>query len=74
MTTIVKSVEEALRLVDAFQGKPEDLELAVPDSLMDPIGMNMAIIGDRILSRGWWPDGFVQKTGFRIYRYKANPD
>ena len=74
MTKIVKSVEEALRLVDGFQGAPEDFELAFPDSLNDPIGMNMAIIGDRILSRGWWPDGFVQKTGFRIYRYKGKSD
>jgi hypothetical protein len=73
-TKLVTSVEEALGLVDAFEGEPETFELAFPDSLNDLTGINMAIIGDRILGRGWWPNGFVQKPGFRIYLYKRKPD
>jgi hypothetical protein len=67
----VKSIDEALKLVDAFQRAPSEFELAFPDSLNDPIGMNMAIVCDRILSRGWMPDGFTQKDGFRICHYRA---
>jgi hypothetical protein len=57
-------------LVDSFSGNPEDFELAVPDALHDAIGINIAIITDRILGRGWQPDGFTQKSGYKPYRYK----
>lgn len=33
-------------------------------------GVNMAIIVDAVLERGLMPDGFEQKEGYRIYRYK----
>jgi hypothetical protein len=32
--------------------------------------MNMAIIMDSILEKGWEPGGFVQKAGYRFYIYK----
>jgi len=67
----ISSVQEGVALVKAFEGGPESFELAVPDSLLDPIGMNMAIIGDAILARGWWPDGFRQESGYRVYRYRS---
>jgi hypothetical protein len=66
----VTSIIEALGLVDSFNGKPEDFQLAVPETLLDAIGINMSIITDRILRRGWQPDGFTQGSGFRLYRYK----
>jgi hypothetical protein len=66
---IIRSVEEAQAMVRAFEGKPEDFRLPVPDDLQDPMGLNMAIITDSILERGWMPDGFVQKEGYRIYKY-----
>ena len=66
----VTSVQEALELIDSFQGKPEDFQLAVPEALLDAIGINMSIITERILARGWQPDGFVQRPGVRLYRYK----
>jgi len=34
------------------------------------MGMNMAIIADSILKAGYMPNGFEQKKGFRIYKYK----
>ena len=32
--------------------------------------MNIAIITDTILRRGWQPDGYTQENGFRIHKYK----
>jgi hypothetical protein len=66
----VSSVQEAVSLIKAFEGAPETFHLAVPDSLFDPAGVNMAIITDHILARGWQPDGFVQRPGYRICKYK----
>ena len=63
-------VEEASSYVDEFKGKPEELELAISDELQDPFGMNMALITDRILAKGWEPAGFKQETGYRIYLYQ----
>ena len=42
----------------------------MPDALNDQVGINMAIITDRVLARGWQPNGFVQANGYRIYRYE----
>ena len=66
----IDSVQDALKLLDSFRGDPRDFELAVSDSLLDGIGINMAIITDRVLQRGWEPDGFEQQLGYRLYRYK----
>ena len=66
----IGSVQEALALIDAHHGEAEDFTLAVPDSLQDPTGMNMALITDRILARGWQPDGYTSQPGIRLYRYK----
>jgi hypothetical protein len=64
------NVDRARALVDAFDGDPSEFALAVADRLLDPVGVNMALITDRALARGWEPDGFEQRVGFRIYRYK----
>ena len=66
----ITSVQEGVRLVDSFKGKAQEFVLAVPDSLLDSVGVNMAIITDRVLARGWQPDGFTQAKGHRIFRYK----
>jgi hypothetical protein len=68
--TPIASIDEARQLVAAHSGNPEDFRLPISDQLQDPIGLNMAIITDAILKRGWEPDGFVQERGFRIYKYK----
>ncbi len=34
------------------------------------MGMNMAILTDLALSKGWEPDGFDQEQGYRVYKYK----
>jgi hypothetical protein len=66
----VTSIVEALGLVDSFDGKPEDLQLAIPEPLLDAVGINIAIITDHILRRGWRPDGFTQGPGYRLFRYR----
>ena len=66
----IASVSEAVALVDAFAGKTSAFELCLAESLHDPVGVNIAIITDRILARGWAPAGVEQHDGFRVYRYK----
>ena len=66
---IIKSIEEAQEMIRAFEGKPEDFKLPISDDLQDPMGINIAIITDGILKRGWMPGGFEQKQGYRIYKY-----
>lgn len=67
----ITTVDEARQSIQDFSGPPEDLVLPISDQLLDPIGVNMAIIGDALLAKGWEPDGFEQREGFRIYRYKT---
>jgi len=66
----VTTVEEAQEIIRSYQGKPEDFRLSVAEGLLDPVGINMAIITDAIVAREWEPDGFIQEKGFRIYKYK----
>ena len=54
----VTSIQEAIHLVDTFEGEPTEFQLVIPDALNDPVGLNMAIITDRVLARDWQPDGF----------------
>ena len=41
------------------------------DSLQDYLGVQMAQITDCALARGWEPLSFMQREGFRVYRYEA---
>ena len=65
------TVREARRLIESFRGRPEDFQLTIADELLDPVGVNMAMIADAILARGWEPDGYTEAMGCRIYKYKA---
>ena len=67
----VTTAAEAKRLIDSFKGKPEDFELPISNELLDPVGINMAIITDAILSREWEPNGYIEGKGCRIYRYRV---
>lgn len=66
----ITTLDEAIRLIDAYEGAPQEFLLPIADSLNDSFGVNMALITDKILGRGWEPDGFTQGQGFRVYRYK----
>jgi hypothetical protein len=67
----IKTIEEAQKLIESFRGNPADFRLAISDELQDPIGINIAIITDFILKKGWMPDGFDEEEGYRVYRYKS---
>ena len=69
-----KSVAEAVRDVDSSESLPRVFCLPISDQLQDLMGMNMALIVDRILAKGYVPDGFEQNEGFRLYRYKLLQD
>ena len=66
----VTTVEGALSEIERFVGRPDEFRLPISEKLLDPVGVNMAIITDRILARGWMPDGFEQQDGYRVYRYR----
>ena len=65
----INRIEQAKLFIESFEGEPEEFQLPISDELQDPIGMNMAIITDIVLKRCWMPDGFLQKEGYRIYKY-----
>jgi hypothetical protein len=66
----ITTLAEAIRLVEEFDGVPTAFSLPIDDSLNDVVGVNMALITDKILKRGWEPNGFTQGQGYRIYLYK----
>lgn len=66
----ISTVREAQKVIRSFQGRPEDFRLPIAEALLDPAGINMAVITDGILAREWEPDGYIQEHGYRIYKYK----
>jgi len=67
----ISELREAMALVDNFSGPPEGFVLCLAESLHDAIGANIALITDRILAKGWEPNGVERFDGFRVYRYKV---
>jgi hypothetical protein len=63
--------QAAKGFVESYRGDVADFCLPIDDALQDPHGLHMALILDSALGRGWMPDGYEQKDGFRIYRYKS---
>ncbi len=70
-TVPVTSVETARRIVIEKFTETEEV-LLMPDSLNDSVGINMAIIGVEILSKGYLPSGLEKKDGYTIYKYKRH--
>lgn len=68
--TPISTIDEGVELIKSFDGNPEDFKLAIPESLLDPIGIFMTIITDSIFWREWEPDGFLQRDGYRVFSYK----
>ena len=70
-----ESAESAVRYVKGTTFDQATFTLAVADGFTfagraDTMGAGMAIVLDAILAKGFWPDGFEQKDGYRVYRYK----
>ena len=58
-----KTLDKAIAVVRAYEGPAENFKLAIAESLLDEVGMNMAIIGDALIDKGFAPDGFEQQDG-----------
>ncbi|MEO8255164.1 MAG: hypothetical protein ABI554_12350 [Flavobacterium sp.] len=68
-TEPITTIENAKKYIsENFKNNKETL--LISDELNDPVGINMAIIGNDILALGYNVDGFDQKEGYRIYKYK----
>jgi len=63
------TLASALVAVDAFDGAPQDFSLSIDESLLDAAGLSMALVTDRILAKGWMPNGFDPRDGYRVFRY-----
>jgi hypothetical protein len=73
--TIIQSAEEGLAYLETNQPTGELFQLAISDSFTfsgqpDTMGAGMAVMLDKILGLGYEPDGFDQKDGYKLYRYK----
>ena len=74
LTGCTESEQEAFTKLDeaqsyvtvSFDKKEENL--AISDDLNDALGINMSIILDGILKKGYQPNGLEQKEGYRIYK------
>jgi len=60
----------AAKYIEKYQGKVSDLKLPICNSLLDPVGVNMAIITEMVLIKGWVPNGYDEKDGYRVYKYE----
>ena len=74
MTTF-ESAEAAVEYLDATTFSQPTFTLNIADDFTfagraDTMGAGMAIVLDHVLAKGFWPDGFEQKAGYRVYRYK----
>lgn len=73
--TIIKTTEEGVKYLDVHSPSSASFQLAISDSLTfagypDATGAGMAVILDKLLGLGYMPDGFEQKSGFRLFRYQ----
>ena len=64
-------IDAARQAIEQYSGSPEDFLLPVSDEIQDAMGIAMAVITDAVLAKGWDVDGFDQKDGYRIYKYKS---
>jgi len=70
-----KTAEEVRAHVQATKIAGERFELAISNDVTfagqpDKTGAGMAIVLDAILAQGFTVDGFEQRNGYRLYRYK----
>jgi hypothetical protein len=69
------TAEAALRYVRNTQFSESAFTLEIADDLTfaghaDTEGAGMAVVLDAVLEKGFSPDGYEQKVGFRRYRYR----
>jgi len=72
---IFKTAEEARAHVLAMKLTGDRFELAISNNFTfagrpDTIGAGMALVLDAMLAHGYTVNGFEQRDGHRLYRYK----
>jgi hypothetical protein len=72
---VFDSAEVAAQYMKATSFPSPGFTLAISDTFTfagraDTTGAGMALVMDSILAKGFFPDGFEQKVGYRVYRYK----
>lgn len=72
---IFKTAEEVRAYVQATKITGERFELAISNGFTyagrpDTMGAGMALVLDAILAQSYTVDGFEQRDGYRLYRYK----
>ena len=71
------TIESLLAQVEAIPADTKQFELFVPQSVTyegRPFDQNpaMAVVLDKLLGKGLFPDGFEQRPTGRQYKYKAD--
>jgi hypothetical protein len=74
-STTFSSAESATEYVKKTSLPESGFVLAISDAVTfagqpDTMGAGMALVLDAVLAKGFFPDGFDQKDGYRVYRYK----
>mgnify|MGYP001603419821 CR=1 FL=1 len=72
-----RSVEEAVKAIDSYQGPSADFVLRIALAAIGAVsidghvitGLQMSAITDRALSKNWCPKGFTDEGEFRLYFY-----
>ena len=72
--SICKTVDEAVELIQSFTGDVERFELRICESVLDSTGVNIAIVTDAALEKGWMPLEVEQSDGHRRFTYENAPD
>jgi hypothetical protein len=72
---IFKTAEDARAYVEATKITGDRFELPIANEFTfggrpDTMGAGMAVVVDAILAQRYEPDGFEQREGYRLYRYK----
>ena len=72
---IINTTEEGIKALEAHPPSGDTFNLAISESFTfagkpDTTGAGMAVLLDKILGLGYQPDGFDQKSGFKLYKYK----
>ena len=72
---ILKTAEEARAHVQGTKITGDHFELAISNDFTfagrpDTMGAGMALVLDAILAQNYTVDGFEQRDGYRMYRYK----
>ncbi|HKA01085.1 MAG TPA: hypothetical protein VKE70_31450 [Candidatus Solibacter sp.] len=72
--TPVTDVSEGVRRIEAHTGQPEEFLLPISDALLDPVGVNMAIVADAVLQRDWCPIVSSSAKGIAFTRTSTRED